>query len=73
MCQRSTCKSCGKPSYVGCGRHIEAVLGDVAPEARCRCREAKPVASSGSAPTQPALGKRGWLSTLLGRSSGGHL
>ena len=28
MCQRVTCKSCGKPTYAGCGRHIEAVLGD---------------------------------------------
>lgn len=64
MCQRITCKSCGKPTYVGCGRHIEAVLGDVAPEARCRCREiaAKPATPPGS--------PRIWLSSLLGRSGG---
>jgi hypothetical protein len=24
---------------VGCGRHVEQVLGDVAPEDRCQCRE----------------------------------
>jgi hypothetical protein len=24
---------------VGCGQHVEQVLGDVAPEDRCRCRE----------------------------------
>lgn len=41
MCQRVTCESCGKPTYAGCGRHVEAVLGDVPSEARCRCREAK--------------------------------
>ena len=39
MCTRIKCTSCGKPSYVGCGRHIEQVLGDVPPEKRCKCRE----------------------------------
>jgi hypothetical protein len=32
---------CKKPSFVGCGRHVEQVLADVAPENRCRCREEK--------------------------------
>jgi hypothetical protein len=41
MCQRVKCSSCGKPSYVGCGAHVEQVLGDVPAENRCRCREAK--------------------------------
>jgi len=45
MCQRVTCVKCGKPGYTGCGRHVEAVLGDVAPEARCRCREPKAAAT----------------------------
>lgn len=40
MCQRVKCASCGKPTYAGCGRHIEQVLGDVPAEARCHCREA---------------------------------
>jgi hypothetical protein len=39
MCQRVTCSSCGKPTYAGCGRHVEQVLGDVPAEARCKCRE----------------------------------
>jgi len=39
MCSRVTCRDCGKPSFVGCGRHVEQVLGDVPPEERCRCRE----------------------------------
>ena len=44
MCQRVDCAKCGRPTYAGCGAHIEQVLGDVPPEARCRCREeqAKP-------------------------------
>jgi hypothetical protein len=39
MCQRVKCNSCGKPTYAGCGRHVEQVLGDVPPENRCKCRE----------------------------------
>jgi hypothetical protein len=41
MCARVTCRSCGKPTFSGCGRHIEQVLGDVKPADRCKCREAK--------------------------------
>ncbi len=39
MCTRVTCRKCQKPTFVGCGRHVEQVLGDVPPEERCRCRE----------------------------------
>lgn len=39
MCQRATCPTCNKPTYAGCGRHIEQVLGDVPPDQRCKCRE----------------------------------
>jgi hypothetical protein len=39
---------CNKPSFVGCGRHVEQVLGDVAPENRCRCREEKAAAKKPS-------------------------
>jgi len=39
MCARVKCSSCGKPTYAGCGAHIEQVLGDVPKEQRCRCRE----------------------------------
>ena len=37
MCQRITCKDCGKPGFVGCGRHVEQVLGNVAIADRCSC------------------------------------
>lgn len=64
MCQRVACRSCGKPTYTGCGRHIEAVLGDVPAAARCRCHEAKTKQT-------PAAGQgRNWLSALLGRAAG---
>lgn len=39
MCQRVQCSNCKKPTYAGCGRHIEQVLGDVPKDERCRCRE----------------------------------
>lgn len=39
MCRRVTCNSCGKPTFAGCGAHIEQVLGDVKKADRCRCRE----------------------------------
>jgi hypothetical protein len=35
MCQRITCRQCGKPTFAGCGRHVESVLGDVPPAKRC--------------------------------------
>ena len=49
MCQRVTCPSCGKPTFVGCGMHVEQVLGDVRPADRCRCREKAAGASPGAA------------------------
>jgi len=39
MCRRVSCNECGRPTYAGCGQHIEQVLGDVPPENRCRCEE----------------------------------
>lgn len=42
MCRRITCDRCGKPSYAGCGAHVEQVLGDVPRAQRCQCREAEP-------------------------------
>jgi len=39
MCYKVTCHSCGKPTWAGCGRHIETALKDVPPEQRCKCRE----------------------------------
>jgi hypothetical protein len=37
MCRRVKCFDCGRPSYEGCGRHIEDVLGDVPEDQRCQC------------------------------------
>ena len=48
MCRRITCSSCGKPSFAGCGRHVESVLGDVPAAERCRCEEGLPAAGLAS-------------------------
>lgn len=37
MCQRVTCRRCGKPTYEGCGNHVEQVLGNVPVAQRCSC------------------------------------
>ncbi len=37
MCQRVTCPRCKKPTYSGCGQHVEQVLGDVPASQRCSC------------------------------------
>jgi len=39
MCRRVTCSKCSKPTWAGCGAHIESVLGNVKPDDRCKCRE----------------------------------
>jgi hypothetical protein len=41
MCLKTVCRKCGKPTWMGCGRHIEEVLRDVAPKDRCQCPRAK--------------------------------
>lgn len=39
MCRRVECNECHKPTYAGCGMHVEQVLADVAKDQRCQCRE----------------------------------
>jgi hypothetical protein len=63
MCTRVTCKRCDKPTYAGCGRHIEQVLGGVAMGDRCRCREDDAIAKAAakaSAPKTAASTKPWW-------------
>ncbi|MCG5056230.1 MAG: hypothetical protein KA712_25060 [Myxococcales bacterium] len=57
-----TCSRCGKPTYAGCGAHIEQVLGDVPPADRCRCRD------EGTADAEGGQSPGGsWLSRLMGK------
>jgi len=62
MCRRVECRKCGKPTWAGCGAHVEQVIGDVPPADRCRCREAP---AKGREFARPPVA-RSWLSRLLG-------
>lgn len=63
MCRRVDCSSCGRPTYAGCGAHIEQVLGGVPKDKRCRCREEKAAKKA-----EGGGGSGGsWLRNLLGR------
>jgi hypothetical protein len=60
MCRRITCKSCGKPSFAGCGAHVEQVLADVPKAERCRCSERAPKRdrSDAASAERPSFWKR---------------
>ena len=62
MCRRVDCPKCGRPTFAGCGMHVEQVLGNVPPAERCRCRENN--TKGGAA---PGAGPRSWLRALLGK------
>ena len=62
MCRRIQCETCGKPSFAGCGMHVEQVLADVPKAERCRCAEGRATAKPGEA--QPAK-RESWLRNLF--------
>ena len=39
MCYKTTCKDCQKPTWAGCGNHIERALADIPQESRCHCND----------------------------------
>ena len=55
MCRRVQCSTCGRPTFAGCGAHVEQVLAGVPPEERCRCRE------QGSRGASRTAGSRSWI------------
>ena len=58
MCRRTECPKCGRPTFAGCGMHIEQVLGDVPVDKRCNCHETK----------QSSVTDRGFMAKYFGRS-----
>ncbi len=56
MCMRVTCNKCQKPSWAGCGMHIEQALAGVPKDSRCKCREAVAVGDGGGS-SKPAARK----------------
>ena len=63
MCRRVDCPKCGRPTFAGCGRHVEQVLGNVPPAERCRCGEAEAKKAAG----EPGGDLRTRLRSLFGR------
>lgn len=63
MCRRIECEKCGRPSFTGCGAHVEQVLRDVPADERCKCREDK---AREQAAAEPG-GKRPWIRALFGK------
>lgn len=61
MCRRVECRECGRPTFAGCGAHVEQVLRDVPRAERCRCNEEE---STESEPTGTREG-RSWLASLF--------
>ena len=41
MCRRVECSKCNKPTFAGCGMHVEQVLGNVPKPDRCQCHLTK--------------------------------
>jgi hypothetical protein len=63
MCRRVDCASCGKPTFAGCGNHIESVLGDVPKPDRCSCRD-EPTDQIGGA--DPKTSSKSFWKALVG-------
>ena len=63
MCRRVNCSQCGKPSFAGCGMHVEQVLGDVPKPERCCCQQTQ----ANTEPVESAWGSLGSFFTLRRR------
>ncbi len=35
MCRRVACRTCGQPTWTGCGRHVDQVMAGVPKGQRC--------------------------------------
>ena len=58
MCKKVTCDTCHKPTWEGCGEHVEYALKGVPFNERCTCpRENVKAASSKKSPLDRILGR----------------
>jgi hypothetical protein len=66
VCRQTTCRTCGKPTWAGCGAHIEQVLGHIPSNERCH---GHPRAERIETRASDALHKPTWRQRLLGRAA----
>ncbi len=59
MCHRVKCSKCGKPTWSGCGMHVEDALRGVPKAERCRCGE-----KSANAPAGAASASQPWWARI---------
>jgi hypothetical protein len=58
MCHEIACAACGKPTWEGCGEHIEYALKGVPLNERCTCpRDQVKVAPNSKSPIDRILGR----------------
>lgn len=57
MCRRVECQKCHRPTYAGCGQHVEQVLDDVPTNQRCDCA-AKRATAKADRPKRSWFGRR---------------
>ncbi len=60
MCHRVKCRKCSKPTWAGCGMHVEDALRGVPKAERCQCRE-QAAAAKAAAPKS----ERPWWAKVL--------
>ena len=64
MCSPAKCRRCGKKTWSGCGKHVDAVMAGVPAEQQCTCKTAsagKVVSGSTGTPRTTAAGEhRSW-------------
>jgi hypothetical protein len=61
MCRRVECRKCGKPTWAGCGAHVEQVLGNVPAADRCQCCAELTKGRGSETPSD----QRSWFSRLF--------
>ena len=60
MCMKVDCEKCSKPTWKGCGLHIEQALKDVPEDERCKCSRdlPAPTVTPENKPTEEAKDKK---------------
>ncbi len=57
MCHQVQCMRCAKPTWSGCGNHVERALAGVRLSERCTCEQSE---SDASAQSRPAASFADW-------------